>query len=107
MNQKVEIFRSKKYTDAAKGQICIRCGTLDGTVCARHYNGLRQHIYGKGRGIKASDLVTADLCMECDARFGEGTMEGFVNMEDRSEEFQHWCIMTIMRRVEQGILKVK
>ena len=93
-------------TQSAKDTPCVRCGST-GNVCARHYNGLRQHQYGKGRGIKASDLASADLCDECDAEFTEG-----VNIIDgeragksiaRSEEFLHLCMLSNIRRYQDGV----
>jgi len=46
--------RSRKYLNAAEGQSCVNCGVNDGTVMAAHYQGMRSHAYGKGRGIKPS-----------------------------------------------------
>ncbi len=95
-----------KITESAKGQQCVRCGNNDGTTCARHYNGLRQHQYGKGRGIKCHDVASAELCSSCDALFAEG-----VNFHDceragksinRSEAFQHFVILTNMARHDRG-----
>jgi len=104
MTIKQKPFRSKKYTGAAKDQSCVCCGAYDGTICARHYNGQRQHIYGKGRGIKCSDLATADLCEACETQFSEG-INNHESKDERSEAFLHYCMLTIMRRVEQGVLK--
>ena len=96
----------KKLTQASKGEACINCYRNNGTTCARHYNGLRQHLYGKGRGIKAHDLCTADLCEECDVLFSEGSKEGFSGDIDRSEQFQHLILLTNIRRFNNGVLKV-
>lgn len=106
-------MRSKKLTDSAKNESCIRCGRdVEGEVCARHYNGIRQHAFGKGRGEKCSDLASAELCMNCDAMFAEGAglqggchFGGWRTVEDRSEEFLFWCMMTNIRRAERGDLK--
>lgn len=84
----------------AKGQSCIRCGK-EGDVCLRHYNGFRQHSYGKGRGIKCHDIAAAELCHWCDADFSEANYhkwEGGSKSIERSEEFLHWCMMTNIRR---------
>ena len=60
--------------DARSGHLCIRCGSNDGTVCGRHYNGQRQHLYGKGRGIKGHPFLVADLCFDCEKEFQEGAI---------------------------------
>lgn len=84
---------------------CIRCGAI-GSTCGRHYNGLRQHQYGKGRGIKCHPFLVADFCSACDAEFQEGAAKKS-DLQARieySEEFQHWCLMTMLRREERGIV---
>lgn len=90
-----------KLTAAADGEPCVRCGSI-GTTVSCHYSGLRQHAYGKGRGIRGSDLAAADLCMQCHQHF-----DGYETPNDweRSEEFLHCCILTIIRRYEKGILR--
>ena len=93
-----------KLTKATKGQSCIRCGNPNAT--ASHYNGPRQHSFGKGRGIKASDLMTADFCYTCDQIFSEGSTSGWVNKWDRSEEFLYYISLTNIRRLENSILTI-
>ena len=92
----------KNLRKAAEGMPCIKCGIEDGTICARHYNGIRQHWYGKGRGKKCHDLASAELCMKCDDELSEG--KGGWKSDEHSEEFLHWCMMTNIRRAERGIL---
>lgn len=97
-------MRGSKITKAAKGQICIRCGAGDAYAC--HYNGPRQMAYGKGRGIKCSDMATAELCHTCDQELTEGSTDSrWANKWERSEEFLHWVMMTNIRRYERGVLK--
>lgn len=98
------IFRSKKLTQSAEGKTCIKCGGPDAYCC--HYNGQRQHIYGKGRGIKVSDLMTAEFDKKCDDRFSEGTTEFWKDQDERSEEFLHWICLTNERRINSGVLSV-
>lgn len=90
--------------DARSGKPCIRCGAQDGTVCGRHYNGQRQHSYGKGRGIKCHPFLVADLCNACDADFQEGAIpkSDYAAKDWYSEEFQHWCLMSLIRREQEG-----
>lgn len=85
-----------KFTRSAIGKSCIRCGAPDCYAC--HYNGIRQHSFGKGRGIKANDLVTAEFCYRCDQDFSEGNIKHFESAEDRSEQFMFYILMTIIRR---------
>ena len=96
-----------KITKHAKGMSCIRCGANDGTTCLRHYNGIRQAAYGKGRGIKCNDIAGAELCAKCDEIFTEGVISEYHDMLVarleitkiiRSEDFLHWCMMTAIRR---------
>jgi hypothetical protein len=100
--QKSNAWRSKKYLHAANGESCIRCGTDDGTIVSAHYTGIRQHTYGKGRGIKCDDLATADLCQACHTYFDQPAQRKSI---ETSEEFLHCIVMTIIRRVKAGVLK--
>ena len=94
-----------KLTQKSKGCTCIRCQRPHAYAC--HYNGPRQHDYGKGRGIKAADTSTADFCQECDNRFTEGsTSPDWPNKWERSEEFLHYINLTNIRRFELEILTV-
>ena len=99
-------MRSKKLTDSARNEPCIRCGGgQEGEVCARHYNGYRQHAFGKGRGEKCSDLASAEFCMNCDDMFSEGNKSRFESETERSEMFLYYCMLTNIRRAERGDLK--
>jgi len=107
MFQKLPPIEDRRLTRAAKGQTCIRCGTNDGTVCACHYNGFRAYSYGKGRGVKCGDIFVADFCRACDDLFSEANYhrwDGGSQSVERSEEFQHWVLKTIERRVRDGVL---
>ncbi len=95
----------EKILTYAKGQPCVRCGRNDGTTCARHYNGLRQHWYGKGRGIKCHPLMAAHLCMACDKDFSEG-VNPYEDKIQRSEEFLHLIALTLINLAKQEKLKV-
>ena len=78
---------------------CIRCGKI-GETRRCHYNGLRQHMLGKGRGIKCNDLAVAEFCHDCDQRYSEASYnawEGGSKSVERSEELLYFIIMTIIR----------
>lgn len=82
---------------------CIKCGKPDAYRC--HYNGVRQHTYGKGRGIKCNDFLVAWFCHSCDQEFTEGSMQERWNGSkyERSEEFLHWIIMSHLRDLKEKI----
>lgn len=98
-------IRSSKYLKAAKDQPCIFCGSRDGTVVSAHYTGLRQHMFGKGRGIKCDDIFVADLCRKCHEDFDSYKRHGRKSIE-HSEEFMFAILMTIRKRIQQGFLKI-
>jgi hypothetical protein len=97
-----------KLTKSSNGKTCIRCGAPD--AFSAHYNSPRQHLYGKGRSIKCNDIATAEFCHNCDDVFTEGSyskfrdQEGWRDENDRSEWFQHWIMMTNIRRMDDGDL---
>lgn len=92
--------------DARSGHPCIRCHALEG-VCGRHLNGLRQHALGKGRGIKAHPFAVADFCEACDKEFQEGSVakDDFRARIEYSEEFLFYCMLTLIRRAENEVIK--
>jgi hypothetical protein len=97
-------YRDQKYLNDAKNYPCIRCGK-DGETRGCHYNGIRQHQYGKGRGIKCADNMIADFCQSCDDLLSEKNYplwEGGSKSIERSEEFLHWIAMTAIRRLERA-----
>ena len=110
IGQKEQIIRSKKITDAARGRSCVNCMSNDGTVVRAHYSGMRQHQYGKGRGIKGHDCIAADLCQRCHAKFdsyqvatGETQLQRDI---DHSEQFLHLCFLTLVRDIQEGVYKL-
>ena len=113
------MIRSKKYLEAARDQSCVCCGSQDGTVVGCHYTGIRQHLFGKGRGIKCHDVCVADLCSKCHAKFdgmdvskfasetGAGAGErNYMRKIDASEQFMYLVLQTLVRRIEQGLVEV-
>lgn len=102
-----------KLREAANDETCVRCNAQDGTVCLAHYSGPWQHRFGKGRGIKGEDVAAADLCGRCHQEMDE--YQGIDDRADdatkerqrlaRSEEFLACCLLTVIRRIQQGILK--
>lgn len=91
-----------KVLAAAKGAPCMRCRRPDATTVACHYQGPRCHTYGKGTGTKPWDIAVAFLCMTC-----HGLFDGYKNHPDewmRSEEFQHYIILTICYLIRTGVL---
>jgi len=72
---------------------CVRCyKPNEGDVVAAHYQGIRSHLFGKGRGIKPTDIVTAYLCAKCHQE-----LDTYSNDEEsliRSEEFMFYILIT-------------
>lgn len=99
--------RSKKLRDHAKGQSCVHCGSNDGTVVLCHYTGLRQHQYGKGRGLKCDDFMGAELCMRCHLGFDEISHSPTRKSAEASEEFLHCIALTWRRWIDDGLIEVK
>ena len=102
------MIRSKKMLAAAKGQSCVNCGASDGTVVAAHYNGLRSYRFGRGTGHKPHDLCVADLCHKChykfDVELGGSSHDRKI---DKSEQFLFLIMQTLIRRIDQGVIKVE
>lgn len=99
--------RYPKITNSAGDVNCIRC-RRPGETRAAHYCGFRSHSLGKGRGLKAFDIATADFCHTCDDLFSEASYPkwpGGSKSVERSEEFLFWIIMSTIRRLENGVLK--
>ena len=92
-----------KITESARGKVCIRCGAHDAYCC--HYNGKYQHLFGKGRGIKCSDIASAEFCHRCDQIFSEGNNSYFFNEAEREMEFLKFVTLTNIRRYNAGVLK--
>jgi hypothetical protein len=62
-------------------------------------------MYGKGTGIKGHDAIGADLCDCCHKYFDQYESYATKHSVERSEEFLHLCAMTVIRRIERGVLK--
>jgi hypothetical protein len=101
-------LRSKAMLQAAEGQACVNCGARDGTVVAAHYQGMRGHIFGKGKGIKPHDLCIADLCAKCHSAFDKSDVslvkDPYMRKIDHSELFLFCVMQTLIRRVRQDVL---
>lgn len=103
MNFRQPRIVSKRYTDAANGQPCIRCGKQDGTVVAAHYSGLYASRLGKGGAVKAHDHCVAHLCGECHQYF-DAYRDG--NTDGRAVEFLLLILETQARMIQQGAMKL-
>jgi hypothetical protein len=88
----------------AEGQRCVRCGRNDETVVLCHYTGARRLAYGGGFGIKVKDLAAAHLCGECH-RLMDTLSRDKGKKWEHSEDFLHYCMLTVLRLAEQGELK--
>lgn len=99
------IFECQKLRDAPNGKPCVRCGARRETTVGAHYTGMRRDSYGGGLGQKCWDICIADFCDMCHEYFDRVSREKSKAIE-HSEEFQHYIIVTIMRRIDEGVLVV-
>lgn len=108
MLNKIDPIRSKKLTNASRDRSCVCCEGNDGSIVRCHYSGLRQHAFGKGRGIKGHDLIAADLCQSCHKKLdsyevAEGETK-FQRQIDHSEQFLFYCFLTTVRDFKEGVI---
>ncbi len=101
MSQKIQ-----KLRDAARDQTCIvpGCGCTVGVVLA-HYSGVRRLSFGGGLGAKVHDLIGSHLCQSHHYEMDTGNRDKDKRGEN-SETFEFYCLLTIIRLYEQGIIKV-
>lgn len=95
----------KKLSEHARENECIRCGNVNDFGIS-HYNGYLSYQFGKGRGIKCNDLMSADFCFNCDLRYSEANYDKWQRGSksvDRSEKFLKWISLTNIRRDENGV----
>lgn len=104
---KTEKIRSKKLTQAAKGKSCTLripgvCNHDNSTVVACHLPG------NKGTGTKNHDIFCIDACDDC-----HGWVDRRKHTEpwksqgiNRHEEMLRALQETIIRRVNEGLIKV-
>lgn len=97
-------YHHLKLRDAAENQACVRCGAKDGTVVLAHYVGPRRHAYGGGMSVKGCDAIGAHLCHECH-QYMDRESRNKAKRWELSEEFLHYCALTIIRLFEQGRVK--
>lgn len=95
-------MRHKWLTQQAKDAPCMHCGRNDGTTVAAHYTGPRQHMLGKGTGIKCHDAAAAFLCSECHTDFDQYKKGDKWLM---SEEFLFAIVKTWIYRVSNEMVR--
>jgi len=94
---KQSYVRSKSLLKAARSLPCQHCGIDDGTVVAAHTNWGG----GKGRGIKATDLLIASLCFRCHYNLDQGAS---LSKNERQAMWQAAHEKTISALMEAGHL---
>lgn len=93
-----------KLRESARDQSCVACGAKDGTVVLAHYFGPRRHAYGGGMSRKGNDAVAALLCRACHQRMDCDSRDKTAKWMT-SEEFLHYCALTWIRWLDQGVLR--
>lgn len=87
--------RSKALTQSARGEPCVGCGSEDGTVVWAHSNEME---HGKGKSIKAHDLLGNYLCFRCHTWYDTGPAS-----RQEKREFFRQCYPRTMTRVAEKI----
>lgn len=99
-------FRSSAMLRMSKGEWCVRCGQQLPTVVGAHYTGVRRGSYGGGMGIKVHDFIVADLCGGCHT-YMDTLSRDKEGRWGHSEEFQHYVLLTLAKRFENGQLRIE
>jgi hypothetical protein len=64
-----------------------------------------------GEGRKPEDIFVADLCSKCHKSFDNYEVSDAESRTfrriDHSEQFQHYILVTIKRRIQQGLIQIK
>ncbi|MDE3023568.1 MAG: hypothetical protein KGI54_17245 [Pseudomonadota bacterium] len=90
-------YRNKKILQSARDETCIVCGSRYGVVWA-HSNELT---HGKGRGIKAHDLLGLYLCFDHHQWYDSGDAP----RDKKREFFREHYPACMVRLCEKGILE--
>lgn len=106
---KTDFKKKQKSPIRAKGRFCIRCFFKEqiyvyNTVELAHYTGIRQHIYGKCRGEKVSDILKCPLCKKCHNYFD---IEIDYKSVEKSEEFLFYIALFVSEEFEIGNIVIK
>jgi hypothetical protein len=97
MFPKFQYVRSKKLMEAYRMIPCQHCGIDDGTVCGAHANSSK---FGKGRGIKASDIYCASLCHTDHMELDQGSK---MTKAEREQMWQAAHEKTVNKLMELGL----
>ena len=96
---KTQYYRSPKMLKVMRLFPCSVCGADDSTIVGAHSNNSR---HGKGRGIKAHDIVAA-LCQQHHAEYDSSTGEFAFSA---TEQFLEAVFETMRYGFENGIFEV-
>jgi hypothetical protein len=99
LRQRLPPYRSRTLLDMSAGELCVRCGREHkrDTVVGAHYTGVRRDSYGGGISEKVHDFLVADLCDECHT-YMDSLSRDKEGRWGHSEEFQHYIILTLIKR---------
>lgn len=107
--QKFNYIRSKKLTDSARGQECTMripmvCTGDPATTVWAHSN---LGIHGKGKGIKATDVMGAYMCFACHAAYDGRIKTIHIEPADMDLMFYQAMADSWLKLIEMGIIKVE
>lgn len=94
--------RSKALTQSARDESCVRCGAVDGTIVWAHSN---EMAHGKGKSIKAHDLLGNYLCFKCHSWYDSGS----ATREEKRAFFREcypWTMVRVAEKLANGELKL-
>jgi len=101
MFPKPKRWKSKKWTDAAKGQPCtmclVGCNNNPETTIFAHAN-------GAGMAMKADDFNGADMCSNCHDIY-DGRVKSKYSREELRMHFEAARLETIRNRLERKVVK--
>jgi len=106
---KFNYIRSKKLRDSARGQECTMripavCTGDPATTVWAHSN---LGIHGKGKGIKATDVMGAYMCFACHAAYDGRIKTIAIEPADMDLMFYQAMSESWLELIDMGIIKVE
>lgn len=94
--------RSKSLRESARDETCVGCGAQDGTVVWAHSNEMQ---HGKGKGLKAHDILGNYLCYRCHSWYDAG-ISGRLEKQRFFRECYPRTMVRIAEKLANGTLKL-
>ena len=106
---KFNYVRSNKLRNSARGQECTMriptvCTGDPATTVWAHSN---LGIHGKGKGIKATDVMGAYMCFACHAAYDGRIKCIHIEPETMDLMFYQAMALSLLKLIDQGIINVE